>query len=160
MLAQLHDALLQRAGVHQSVHGHRALLAPAVRTPAGLVFDDRVPPRIGDHHVVGHREVQAEAAGLEADEEQRAFAGLEGCHAPRALGRRGGAVKVLVGNASGLQRLAQQRQEVHELAEHQRLVAVGGQFGREFAEKACTLAPGWPQPGLTRRGCRRRGAAG
>ena len=55
--------------------------------PHGLVFGGRVPPRVGDDHVVGGGQVQAEAAGLQADQEQVALAGLEGGDAARALGR-------------------------------------------------------------------------
>jgi hypothetical protein len=81
VVVQGHDALLDRAAGHQPVDGDRPLLADAVRAAHGLVFGGRVPPGVDDDHVVGRGQVQAEAAGLQADQEQIALAALEGRHA-------------------------------------------------------------------------------
>ena len=48
-----------------------------MRAAHRLVLGGRVPPRVGDDHVVGRREVETEAAGLQADQEQVALARLE-----------------------------------------------------------------------------------
>ena len=103
--------------------------------PHGLVFDGRVPPRVDDDHVVGRGQVQAEAAGLQADQEQVALAApgrrrRAGCARPPGCCRRG------TGSCmpGSVEPLAQQRQEVGELAEHQRLVAAGHQLVREALE--------------------------
>src|SRR5690606_22174529 len=64
VVVQAADALLDRAGGHQPVHRHRPLLPDAVRAAHRLVFGGRVPPRVGNHHVVGRGQVQAVAAGL------------------------------------------------------------------------------------------------
>jgi hypothetical protein len=37
----------------------------------GLVFDGRVPPRVVVDHRVGRGQVEADAAGLQADQEDR-----------------------------------------------------------------------------------------
>jgi len=96
------DALFDGAGRHQPVHRHRPLLADAVRATHGLVFGGRVPPRVGDDHVVGGRQVQTEAAGLEADEEEIGIAALERRH-PLAASRRGrGPVQNLVPQPAGV----------------------------------------------------------
>ncbi len=85
-------------------------------------------------HVVGRRQVDADAARLQADEEQVALAGLEGVHAALAFLDRGRSVQVLVGDALGVEILADQGQVVDELAEHQHLVPVLEQVGRQARE--------------------------
>ena len=53
-------------------------LADAVGAVDGLVFDGGIPPRIEEDDVAGGGEIQAEAAGLQRDEEDGgAFALLE-----------------------------------------------------------------------------------
>jgi hypothetical protein len=60
-----------------SLDEHRLGLAEAVGAVGGLVFDGRVPPRVVVDHRVGGGEVEADAAGLQADQEDRHLAVLE-----------------------------------------------------------------------------------
>jgi len=78
VVVQGHDTFFDRAGRDEPVHGHRTLLADAVRAAHGLVFGGGVPPGVDDQHVVCRGQVQAEAAGLQADEEEVVLAALEG----------------------------------------------------------------------------------
>ena len=64
--------LLHRVARDQPVGEHRPGLADAVRAVDGLRLHRRVPPRVEEEDVLGGREVQAEPAGLEADQEQPA----------------------------------------------------------------------------------------
>ena len=68
-------------------------LADPVRAVDGLGLDGGVPPRVEQVDVFGGRQVQAEAAGLEADQEDRAFRGRSGTARPArrgcGCGRRG-----------------------------------------------------------------------
>ena len=124
-----------RALGHQPVDGDRPRLADAMRAAHRLILGRGVPPRVGDHHVVGGGQVEPEAAGLEADQEQVALAGLERGDAARALAGRRGAVEILVAMPAASSGCAQEREEVDELAEHQRLVAVRRQLGGELGER-------------------------
>ena len=72
------DLLLDRAGRDEPVGGHDLGLADAVGAIGGLLLDGRVPPRIEVDDGVGGGEVEARAAGLEADEEDRARSGRSG----------------------------------------------------------------------------------
>ena len=90
-------------------------------------------------HIVGGGQVQAGAAGFQADQKDIAGAGLESIHPRFAIFGRGGAVQVLIVDALRIQPVTDDAQVVNELAEHQRLVAVLQQFfdyfgeGRQFA---------------------------
>jgi hypothetical protein len=53
-------------------------------TAHGLVLGGGVPPGVDDEHDVGGRQVQTEAAGLQADEEEVALAALK---SEKVLGR-------------------------------------------------------------------------
>jgi len=64
---QRDDLLFYGAFSHQPVNRHRALLADAVGAVGGLVFHRRVPPRVHVDDIIRRREVEADAAGLEAD---------------------------------------------------------------------------------------------
>ena len=66
---QLDDALFNRARRDQSIHGYRSLLANSMRAIRCLLFSRRIPPGIQMDDVIGSREVQAEAARFQADEE-------------------------------------------------------------------------------------------
>ena len=59
-----------------------------MRPRAGLGLDGRVPPGVDMDHRVGRRQVQPHAAGLQADQHQRAFLGLEAPHDLAALRHR------------------------------------------------------------------------
>ena len=93
LLLQLEDLLLDRVARDQPVGEHLPGLADAVRAVDGLGLDGRVPPRVEEEDVVGRGQVEAEPAGLEADQEERAVGvGLEALDARlrgRGSGRRG-----------------------------------------------------------------------
>ena len=72
------DRLLDRAAADELVDQHVALLADAEGPVGGLVLDGRVPPAVEVDHVRGGGQVQARAAGLQRqDEERRAVVALE-----------------------------------------------------------------------------------
>ena len=70
-LLQRDDLLLDGARRDQPVDDDRAGLPDAVRAVDGLGLGGGVPPRVEEEDVVGLGEVEPEAAGLEADEEDR-----------------------------------------------------------------------------------------
>ena len=91
-LLQLQHLFLDRVLGDQAIGEDLAGLADAVGAVDRLRLDGRIPPRIEQEDVFGGGEVQAKAAGLEADEEQlqldrsgsaRPASGGRGC------GRRG-----------------------------------------------------------------------
>ena len=103
-------------------------LADPVRAVDGLGLDGRVPPGVEQVDVFGRGQVQAQAAGLEADQEDRAVGiGLE----PLDLGGAvaGPAVEVFVGDLLLLEPLADDRQEAGELREDQDLVPLLDDLG-------------------------------
>ena len=69
--AELEDLLLDRALGDEPVGRDDLGLADAVRAVGRLVFDGGVPPRVEVDDRVGRGQVQAGAAGLEGDEEDR-----------------------------------------------------------------------------------------
>ena len=69
---QLEHLLLDGVARDEPVGEHGPRLPDAVRAVDRLRLDGRVPPRVEQEHVLGGGEVQAEAAGLQADEKQRA----------------------------------------------------------------------------------------
>jgi hypothetical protein len=75
---QADDLFFNGVSGNQPVDGHRPFLADAVRPVRGLVLHRRVPPGVHVDDVVGRRQVEAQAAGFEADEKEIALAGLEG----------------------------------------------------------------------------------
>ena len=83
---KIDDLFFDRSGGDQSINRDRTLLADPVRATARLVFCSRISPRVDDDHVVGCREVETEAAGLETDQEQVALARLKRRHASCPLG--------------------------------------------------------------------------
>ena len=68
------DLLFDGVAGDQPVDHDVAGLADAVGAVDGLGLGGRVPPRVEQEAVVGLGEVQAEAAGLEADQEDRVVA--------------------------------------------------------------------------------------
>jgi hypothetical protein len=70
-LDHLVDAFLERPPHHELVHLHRPRLPDAVRPVGRLVLDRRVPPPVEVEHVRRRGQVQADAAGLEAEEQDR-----------------------------------------------------------------------------------------
>ena len=79
-------------------------------------------------HGVGHGQVQADAAGLEADQEHGHAAGLEIVDELGAIARLAG--QGLVADAFGGQRLLDEFEHFGELREHEYVAA----FGDEFAQ--------------------------
>ena len=77
---------------------------------------------------VGGGQVQANATGLEADQEQRHFAALELLHRQAAVAGLAGQHDI--GNAGGVERLGDQVQHRGELGEKQHLAAFGQQRGQ------------------------------
>jgi hypothetical protein len=133
-VVQADDAFLDSALGDQAIYGDRPQLPDAVCSAHGLVFGSRVPPRVGDDHIVGSGQVEAKTTGFEADQKEVAVATLERRDAAAALGGGRGAVQVLVTDACRVKGFAQDLQEVDKLTEHQRLVAVGDQFAREIGK--------------------------
>lgn len=101
-------------------HGDRARLTDAVRPVRGLVLHRGAPPGVQVDDVVRGGEVQPRASRLQRDEEQVTLPPLEGLHTHVPLRRGGLPIQVLHGHAACLQRLARQRQVLHELAEDER----------------------------------------
>ena len=72
-MLQLEDLLLHRIARDETRREHPARLANSMRAVDRLRFDRRIPPRIQQEHVVCRRQVETEAARLEADEEDAAL---------------------------------------------------------------------------------------
>ena len=85
--------------------------------------------------VVRGRQVEPQAAGLEADEKEIALAGLKGVDLALPVLGRGGAVEIAVGDVACVQVFADQGEMADELAEDQGLVAVFQQFGHHLAKE-------------------------
>src|SRR6266498_2246088 len=84
---ECHDLLLDGVARDQPVDIHRPGLADAVGAVDRLVLGGGVPPGVEQEAVVGLGEVEAEAAGLEADQEHRVGAALEAVEHAIALAR-------------------------------------------------------------------------
>ena len=88
------------------------------------------PPRRGFHQgvheddIVGGGEVESQAAGFEAYEEEVSFARLESVHLLHAFLGGCAPVEVAVADVPAVEVFADEGQMSHELAEDQRLVAV------------------------------------
>ena len=113
---KLQDALLHGAARDESAGGDDAGLADAVGAVDGLGFDGGIPPGFDEDNVVGGGEVQAVAAGLEADEEDAPRGiGLERGHLSGAVAR--GAVEVAEGDIFRFKPASDEFQHTGELAE-------------------------------------------
>jgi hypothetical protein len=134
-------------------------LTDAVGAIDSLGFYGGIPPRIEDEDVVGGRQVQTDAARLQADEEER----LRGIFLkPRDAGGPilDVTIEVLVLDPRRVEALAQDREEAGELREHERLVAFGsnllearqqhvelrGRLGDATLVDEAGMAGGLPQP--------------
>ena len=96
-LLELEDLLLDGVAADQAVGEDVLGLADPVRAVDGLGLDGRVPPGVEQVDVLGGGQVQAQAAGLEADQEDRALrVGLEPLDLRGAVA--GPAVEVFVGD--------------------------------------------------------------
>src|SRR5215210_874443 len=118
---ELEDLFFDGVAGDEAVGEDGAGLADAVGAVDGLGFDGGVPPRVEEVDVVGGGEVEAEAAGFQADEEEAASGiGLELLH--QLLAVAGLAVQVEVWETGGVEPAAEDAQEAGELGEDQRLV--------------------------------------
>ena len=135
-LAALHglDFLLDGAGADQAVDEYRLVLTDAVGAVGGLRFGGRVLPWVVVDHGVGGGEVEADAAGLEADQEHRHGAALEALHQGAALTGRGLPGEDLVFDATLDQRRLNQRQHFGELRKQQHAAAFGQQAVEQFEQ--------------------------
>ena len=77
-LLELEDLLLDGVAADQAVGEDVLGLADPVRAVDGLGFDGGVPPGVEQVDIFGGGQVQAEAAGLEADQEDRDVRGRSG----------------------------------------------------------------------------------
>ena len=118
------DAALE----HELVDGHRSRLADAMGAIGGLLFDRRVPPRIEMDDVVGSGQVDADATGLEAEQEHLALAALKCGHRFIACFLRRAAIEILVVDAFLVEARAHQTEKIDELRKHQGTMTVVGEF--------------------------------
>jgi hypothetical protein len=79
----------------------RTRLADPVGPIGGLILDGGVPPRVEVNDVIGGRQVEPRASGLQGDQEQVAFAALERLDGARPLVEGRGAVEVDDGDPAG-----------------------------------------------------------
>ena len=126
VLLQRQHLLFHRVFGDQPVGEHLARLADAMRAVHRLRLHRRVPPRVEQEHVLRGGEVEARAAGLEAHQEGGHRLVLLEAPYPR-LPVPCPAVQVEVRNPRLLEPSAKDLQHLHELAEHQHLLAFGDQ---------------------------------
>ncbi|OPZ69380.1 MAG: hypothetical protein BWY83_01991 [bacterium ADurb.Bin478] len=113
---------------------HRLVLADPVGAVGGLVLHGRIPPGIVVDDHVGAGQVQAGAAGLEADEKERDVGiAIELLHDLEPF--LGGPVEIAVAQAAPLQFSPQNAQHGDELAEDQHAVAGIHGFVEQFEEQ-------------------------
>ena len=93
LLLEFEDLLLDGVAADQAVGEDVLGLADAVRAVDGLGLDGGVPPGVEQVDVFGGGQVQAQAAGLEADQEDAGSRGRSGTARPArrgcGSGRRG-----------------------------------------------------------------------
>ncbi len=100
----------------------------------GLCLGGRVPPGVGDEAVVGRGEIESEAAGFEADQEDLGLSGGELLDLVLAPTGAHGPVEVAERDPGADQRVGDQRQETGEAAEHQRAVSLVEQYREAFGQ--------------------------
>ncbi len=101
----------------QPVHHDVAGLPDAVGTVDGLRLRRGIPPWVEQETVVRFHQIQAESAGLEADEKHRCRSGLEFLEYFSAFA--GLAVQIQVVDSGGVEPCPDAVEEPGELAEHQ-----------------------------------------
>lgn len=119
---------------------HALPLPDPVRSIGRLVLDGRIPPTVNVHHVIGGRQVQAGAAGLEGGDQDRrtnpGVAVLESVDEPVTVAACQATVQQ---RDLGAQQLGEPRREQFaergELGEHQGLIALGDQRRRDVVEQ-------------------------
>ena len=126
-LLQLQHLFFDGVAGNQSVSEDAALLVDAMGAIDGLSFGGRIPPGVENEDVVGSGQIEAHAAGLQADQKK-----LHVWHGLKTLNRGGAvarpAVEIFVRNPHGVEPLAQQIEQAGELREDQRLVALSEDF--------------------------------
>src|SRR5687768_8015433 len=98
-MMQFDNPLLDRPLGNEPVNGDGTLLPQAMGAVGGLILHSRIPPGIHMKHIIRCREVQANAAGSEANQEYIALAGLKSGDPLVARTRWGAAIEVLVQDA-------------------------------------------------------------
>jgi len=111
------DFLLSRAFGDQFVDEYRFVLADAVGAVGGLCLDRRVPPWVIVDNGIGLDEVEADAAGLEGDEEEVGLTAAEALDRVFAFACLSG--QLGVGDAGSLYLLLDQAEHGGELGEDQ-----------------------------------------
>ena len=128
------DAFFDGVAHDQPDDVHAARLPDTVRPVGGLIFDGGVPPRVEDDDGVGGREVDPDAAGLQAEEEDAHLGiGIEAVDAFGAVVR--GAVEIFEIDPLFVQAVADDGQHGCELAEDQDLVPGVERFLQKFVEE-------------------------
>ena len=131
---EVEDLFLDGAAGDELVTGDNVLLADAMGAVGGLAFNGGIPPGIEMDDGIGAGEVEADAAGFEADEEDRdGGVVLELVDDLGAVA--GGAVEVTEGDFAGGQVFADQREHLGELAEDEDAVATVEDLLEEFIEE-------------------------
>src|SRR5699024_2883632 len=128
LLLQRQNLLLDRILGDEAIDHDAACLSDPMRAVDRLGLGRRVPPRVEQKHIVGLGEGETEAAGLEADEEHGSAAGAEGLDDLRPVPRR--PVEVLIGDALRVEFGGDGAQIAGELAEDERTMALGPDFGQ------------------------------
>ncbi len=143
------DPFLDGALGDQAVHLDRPGLPDPVGPVGRLVLDGGVPPPVEVHDVVGADQVEAGAAGLEGQQEDRDLPGLEGRDHRLALRDRGAPVEQLVRHPDGGEVLLDQAGHRDVLGEDEHRAALGDDRGQQLLEQVQLLgAPAQPPAGL------------
>jgi len=130
---QRENFFLDRPPRDELVAGDDTRLANAMRAVAGLIFHGGIPPRIKMNDGIRTGEVEADAAGFEADEEYRDIARLELLHDFAAVRR--GAIEVTKIDLFRFQFVAEQMKHGDELTEDEDAMAAIDDFLEQLAEE-------------------------
>jgi hypothetical protein len=126
-----HHLLLDRPDRHQPIDRHGLGLAESVGSVRGLVFDRRIPPRVEMNHVRRLGQVDAEARGLQGQQEKRHRTRLERRDQLRTSRDRRLSVQVQIGDPPLVQRFPHQGQMGSKLTKYQSPLT----FRRELREQ-------------------------
>src|SRR5690606_7074684 len=130
----LEDALFDGALDDEPIGGDGAGLADAVAAVDGLGFDGGVPPRVEEEDIARGGEVEAGAAGFEADQKHRSVGVV--AEAGNAFGAvLGAAVEADPADLALSQSWLDQRQQRSELRKDEDLVPFGGELVEAFDQQ-------------------------
>ncbi len=146
-LLQGEDAVFDGVFGDEFVDEDGLFLADAVGAVGGLVFDGGVPPGVVVDDGVGGGEVEADAAGLEADEEDGDVAVLEAGDGGFAVAGLAG--EFAVGDVAGLEFGFDEAERGGELREQQDAPAFFDEFG-EHGHQGFELGAGGDLAGAGR----------